>query len=620
MDKTRLRVVYQEEKPNPLQQYNDDNVVPISKKSICIDKGKEGAKEFNFTEFYTRPQLAMWFVESIWKLKGKSRLATIEGYRQGMRVFWRFLDEIQKSDRPIYELRQIDRYIIKMYIRWLKDHTKWVVGSQINGYVTVKALLVYLMRHYPEEVSADLAFPVNPFPGSNAQQRHRDAYSPKVIGQLIKAIVVDLEEIYRKVETPYVKTGKGVDPRGLRGSGRSLYKDFDNMIWYFENLLDCQYRVPKEIRNLGHGTFMKAAGIYHGGLRKVWELLGAWAGTRQEMLVPFVLVYTYLSGGNPGAIKDMERDCIKYEPLTKRRHVEMRKARGKSVQKIKHSPRCVTIVERVLELTGVLAAEAGEHMKDFVWLYRGRKGDIRRLNLGGSAVLHALSVFVKKHDIRDDDGKPLKLNLARLRPTFATEAFLKTKGDLVKLKQLLGHSSIATTQQYVSAAMMPEMLENAAADLSAHESEMKARIVVGDVASELDISKEEAGRLLSGDFDTFLSKCMNPLNSPLKGEQEGKMCSRFHACLRCGHSLITSEDLTKIFSYQNSLIKIGGGDLMSTEQFEKAFGSDIRLINNIASRFPAEVVEGARRKALKIPCPQWDAKIIVAQHLLEEGL
>src|SRR5208337_2752502 len=310
----------------------------------------------------------------------------------------------------------------------------------------------------------------NPFPRKNAQTVHRPAYSLYVTEQIKKAALSGIEEIKKRIETPYVKTGKGVDPRPNTG----LWKDFDNMVWYFENILDCQYRTGQWLAANEHSTFVSSAYKYHMGTDNVWEAMGVWYGTTWEMLIPFLLLFVYLSGANPTPVMRMRRDCIRQHPTLDRRYLVLEKIRsGNASYKIKHSPLCITIVERVLEITKDLALEADGDGNNYLWLYRGRDGKVKHLGMvkkPRSNLASALNLYVEKHDIRDEDGAPVKLNLARLRPTFATRMFLKTKGDIVKLKMLLNHEWISTTMPYVSSAGMENMRENAANDLSNHEN------------------------------------------------------------------------------------------------------------------------------------------------------
>lgn len=580
---------------------------------LPIEKDGRVVVTLDFEQFSNRPKLARMFMAAVSGFRTKKAPATLKSYVRNLPFFWAFLDYMEAKGLPVNEPNEIDTQVVKQYISWLKDHMGWEVGSLYNYYESIRTLLRWLKRQHKEEL-AQIDFPHNPFPRKNAQVKHREAYSSFITKQIEKALKSDIENIKKRLETPYVKTGKGIDPRGLRGH-KSLWKDFDNIVWYFENVLDCKYRTSTWLCANGHSSFVSLAHKYHKGIDNVWNALGVWHGTTLGMLTPFILFFSFLSGANTMPILTMRRDCIKQHVSI--RNVEflvLQKARsGNASYKIKHSPQCISIVERVLEITKDLALEADSYVKDYLWLYRGHDDKIKHIGMDMSnsteRILGALRDFVKEHDIRDENGTLVRLNFSRLRATFATKIFMETKGDIVKLKNLLNHVWINTTLDYVSSAGMKDMHEDAAHALAKHEKKMRGQVVIGDIAVELSISRKEADEILSGVYNTGLGKCRNPFDSPLIGQEKGKSCTQFNFCLQCPSCVFTVSDLPRLFSYYNEVNRLR--NIMSSETFREAYGWIIQAIDEIRDRFNEDTVAEAQKKALADPCTPWDMDIAV---------
>lgn len=615
MDITRRKVVYREGEVTSSSIEGKREIplgwlLPIKKQGVVVST-------FDFSSISERPKLVRMFMTAITGLSSKRGLKTLEQYVWHLTNFWDFLGDMELAGLPLYETKQIDTHVVKNYIVWLNGHKEWSVPAQYYYYSGIKSLLHWLKRHHKKDLAAEIDFPRNPFPRKNAQAVHRPAYSSHITTQLEKAMLSDIEKIKKRIDSLYVKTGKGVDPRGKRNRN-GLWKDFDNMVWYFENILDCQCRSSKWLYGNGHSSFVAYACKYNKGLDNTWDDMGVWHGTTQQILIPFVLLFTYLSGANPTPILTMRRDCIKQHPTMDRKFLVLQKNRGGNASyKIKHSIECISIVERVLEITKDLAQEADDDVKAYLWIYRSVKdGKVKHLGMGVDPLSNLFAVmkpYVKKHDIRDESGSPLKLNLARQRPTFATRMFLKTKGDIVKVKALMNHEWISTTMPYISSAGMDDMRENAANDLANHEKKLRAQVAVGDVASELGISKEETVKILSGEYDTYLGKCRDLLNSPLQGEKKGRSCTRFNSCLKCPNCVITADDLHRIFSYYNHINRLR--KFMPSDLFGKTYGWVIQAIDEVSAKFKPDTVEEARAKALSDPFPAWDIKLGLAESL-----
>lgn len=137
----------------------------------------------------------------------------------------------------------------------------------------------------------------------------------------------------------------------------------------------------------------------------------------------------------------MGRDCLRPHPKDNTVFLVLWKRRGCSSSKValraesdaerllESTPSVRTTVERlirrVMTLTEPLDAEAPVDLKGRVWLYRTRAsnfaGEVTALS--GAALMTAVISLVTRYNLTDSDGKPLRINISRLRKTFANRIF-----------------------------------------------------------------------------------------------------------------------------------------------------------------------------------------------------
>jgi len=110
---------------------------------------------------------------------------------------------------------------------------------------------------------------------------------------------------------------------------------------------------------------------------------------------------------------------------------------------------CAHAVQKLIEITEHLREEAGESIKDVLFIYRCPMS-----HLGGQVVVPTqrtmqnwLKDFVKKNNILDTDGKPYNLTAHQFRRTLGTDMLSKGT-DLNVIQQVLGHSDPSVTKRF----------------------------------------------------------------------------------------------------------------------------------------------------------------------------
>ncbi len=70
--------------------------------------------------------------------------------------------------------------------------------------------------------------------------------------------------------------------------------------------------------------------------------------------------------------------------------------------------------------------------------------------MSGRVLEKAISNLVAEYGLNDSDGKPLRINISRLRKTFANRIFELTDGDLATTAAALGNTPRVAEQNYLA--------------------------------------------------------------------------------------------------------------------------------------------------------------------------
>lgn len=280
-------------------------------------------------------------------------------------------------------LADVNRDLIDGYLRHLTGLSLATI-SQKNVYTKTKSLLTALGRRglFPLVPSGDTAtFPRNPFPNSNR----------KVKG-----------------ETALSKRERQAFTKALREAIRPIWSDNPLVTGY--------------------------------------------------LLVAALLIVALHTGRNTTPLLEMGRDCLRPHPKDNTVFLVLWKRRGYNTSKVplrsesdaerllEYTPsvrmNVERLIRRVMVLTEPLDSDAPGDLKGRVWLYRSRSTE----SVGQVTSLSAASLekearsLVAKYGLKDSDGNPLRINISRLRKTFANRIFELTDGDLATTAAALGNT------------------------------------------------------------------------------------------------------------------------------------------------------------------------------------
>ncbi len=520
---------------------------------FTIDCPNHGLIRFDFEPFSRgrRHELAGQFRDAVWSLRHHVQGNTLAGFLAGLIPFWRFLDTSRgEAGRHVASLRDIDAALVQQFLAWLELQTTakgkgrgkpWSLSSKKAAFDRVKALLVNRQKLAPESVSPHLAFPKNPFPRVNIATTPREPYTDGELRRIVDAVNADL----RKLDTD-----------------------------------------------------------------------GPGALSSLQVLAVYLIALGVATGRNPQSLLDLRRDSVRAHPLADREILVTEKRRGYSTQVTSYSKareesgrsdQVTTIplsvgsyVRAAMEYTAPLVSDASVRNADFVFLYRigrgRRSGEVHKLDV--KAFNRAALNFVSRHGINDDRGQPLSLYLARLRPTFGTRLYERTR-DVRKVQQALGHSRPqVTARHYIT------LPETAHRDHTFVGQAMVGWVTRQDeknavrLAADGKIPLADARELLNGGYNTLVARCRNPFR------ENGSTCSKYLPCFTCPQMVVFEDDLWRLFSFYYKLlherVRMNPNDWLLT------YGPVIRIIDNeITPDFPAEKVEEAKRRAQESPHPAW---------------
>lgn len=520
---------------------------------FTIDCRYHGKIHFDFTPYrrYGRDHLAGHMRDAIWSLRHEVVGKSLLSYENtAIRCFWRFLDQLHDDGEAITRLDQIDRPLLDRFLAWLElqivAHGKnkglpWSISAKKGVFSWLKTLLINRQKRVPAQTSPALAYPLNPFPNSNRLITKREPYSSAEQRRILDALNHDL-------------------------------------------------RI-----------------IHEGGTVSLTEI---------QILAVHLIALGLATGRNLQSLVELRRDSLREHPLPDRELLVTGKRRGwsthaTSVRKSAPAPQDQEMVRAIpssigdhirflCTFTAPLIDEAAEVDRQYLFLSRAhhqlQKSGVIRLT--AKSAVSAVDQFARRHQILDDRERPLKLNVARLRPTFANELYRRTR-DLRSVQQALGHSTLDTTiRHYVDLPLEAE--RDHALVLDSMVSQMVRMKINGKefLAADGKVPLENVGELLSGGYNTGLARCRNPFRD------NGDVCKKFFACFKCPSMVVFEDDLWRLFSFYYRLL--AERTKINPSHWLKTYGPILRRIDkDIASQFPADLVVAARLEAQRNPHPTW---------------
>lgn len=334
-----------------------------------------------------------------------------------------------------------------------------------------------------------------------------------------------------------------------------------------------------------------------------------------HLLAYALLVVALHTGRNATPLLEMGRNCLRPHPKDDTVFLVLWKRRGYNTSKV--ALRTESKAERVLEampsvrinverlirrvmvLTEPFDSEAPDDIKGRVWLYRSRASNSTSqvITLTSMSMDRSTARLVAEYDLKGSDGQPLRINISRLRKTFANRILELTDGDLATTASALGNTPRVADQNY----------------LAPSEDARRNWRFMGEV-----LVKELLTATIGATYkENPLGRCGDPVSGQFAPKREGATCMNFMNCLRCKDYAVTAEDLHKLFSFYFRVLS--ERSRMDKRRWARQYAHIPRLIDDYIVAeglrrgiFKAAAVDAARERARTQPHPFWSVDLIAS--------
>ena len=507
--------------------------------------------------------------------------SVIKQYVNACRRFFAWLSDDALDVAGVTDLRaaHIDGFASALEQRGMGAiHRHISVGKIVNTLRVIEA-------DRPDRIAPDLHERLRYTLATSAgRSTPRDAYSPFVARALRDAARTDVEAMFRRL---------GADDRADEGD-----------LVIARARADVEAIIARQGFIVADHSALKS--LYFMRLRRglpIRTLIDDLHG-RHNLLardLPALLVLLTLDTGlEPECLKALTIDCLAnpHACTVELRYLK-RRARGAEHKSMRvrdgGSGTPGGLIRRLIDVT----AAARKYLSDDrLWVYHNAGG----LRAGIRHPTERIDGWVARHDIVDDDGKPLHLLLSRLRKTHKALWYTKTQGHMTRFA--VGHSREVAARHYADLPSLRPLHETAVAD--AFRAAVAAAIptVLPPTAEQaLREAPEQAtplmpsdtvGPLLDGEQDVWLAACAGFHNSPFA--EAGSPCAQpFWGCLDCPNAVITARKLPAILAFL-AFVEEQRLSLSATDWAAKFGRVHARITAQVVPAFSDAVIANARRQ------------------------
>lgn len=451
----------------------------------------------------------------------------------------------------------------------------------------------------------------------------REAYEDEEL-KLIRKVITENTKYAMRIVEGYKPTGVGKDPRV--GTGHASRRPgegwacWDNMVWYFENVLNCKpFLQIGENRNR-HCQFSQAAYRSHDGMSGVWRRLGVAPVIDGNLVYPLALKLALETGFNRDVILGLKRDCYRNaHPLTGLPYVRYYKERssgekdlhvtlfdGPNQADLHLLPKQSEVIRRTIELiaklTAPLVGKAREEDKDYLLLVQttpgaphGSHGGVFRMS---KAILQNVSRKIRNELAKaGHDNVPEYLNIGRCRPTVITE-MVREGYDFFRVQAVAGHNRGRTTLRYLSSLRLAPQAQREVSETLVQIHRNMAEIRDNPKPYATAATQHQEGVIYKG----VLCDCKNVFDPPpevrrLPTYREGQACTRWNMCLLCPNVIITRHRLPLLVSHANEIRASLDGNNLNHVPNAPHYEKSLAVLEGIFQQFGEDDMAWAQQVA-----------------------
>jgi hypothetical protein len=328
--------------------------------------------------------------------------------------------------------------------------------------------------------------------------------------------------------------------------------------------------------------------------------LHAWFHLQIADVIAFIILLSLETGIEIECLNALRADCLK-NPSKGSVEIEYckRRARGSEWKRLRVRDGGSSTPGGIMRLALRLTARARRHLgSERLWCYHAKRGltvlDAQNLN-------HSLGAFVARYRLVDDSGRPLRVDLRRLRKTHKAEHYIRTQGQLEQF--VVGHTPDIAANHYADIPALRHLHEQTIADglSDALDAALKPRVITpgqetvmrADPAhADLPVPPQEVITFLDGAQDLWLASCSGFYDSPFG--RKGNACPvPFWGCLECANAVITSRKLPALIAFADFVVA-QRARLSESDWAAKFARAHDRITRQILPAFPENAVAAAR--------------------------
>ena len=562
-------------------------------------------------------QLFASYCKTVASESGKSN------YRAASTSFIKFLSDLHGTV-PLNILIAFDQHLLSRYRKHLEQK---IIKEEISSHYANTNLSAVRKALYRLKQVSDIDYIFFDVGGFSVS-RETDIKKPFTMNerlQILDAIEKGIGES-RAILTPYKKSGVGKNPLDKKGGRIYGLSTLDNARWLFENCLKCKPVHHNTAKSTIEKSFLAIIADSDKGLIEVYNEWGVPPMINIDVLIPYLLRLAQITGLNADSLLSLDIDdyvdshkatskpCLRYwkersdgykeyhRDLFNAELTWLTSSQAKSIK---------VIFEELDQLTGSFRQDIEDDaFKDRLFIYQSnstkKHGRVSPLlgNKGknAKALGASLSRFVKKYNLKNDEGDPLTLTISRFRPTFVSD-MLRNGVTVREIQLMLGHSSLQTTLGYIDSLDFNSMSRMKIKDEleEIHQSTLDKQV---EKVPE-DIKSKKNDELVTT-FHTPLAECRNIFDPPnfvknLSSYIPGTPCSQYNKCLSCDNVIITAKNLPEIFAMKRDYTLLTEHSRVMDTPYGHVISENLELIKGITepelSNFSLEELENGRRLA-----------------------
>jgi hypothetical protein len=501
-----------------------------------------------------------------------------------MKVFGQFAHDTA----ALSSIADIHRGLLARYVEWLSARRRaagkpWSKSTCSSAYTALRKLLQWLERCRPG-VLTPMEYPYNPFPWRNRDATRVGKLPAVQLRAILKACEREITAIRARRASFAVERAAHGEPDKSPDASRVA------LVAAIEQRYAGTIPTWIGLRRAGDLDMLRGLKKF-GGSKQIAPLLYPDA----RSLLPYYLAILIHSAGNPEPIAALTSDCLQPIPLLDDRQMLVwAKHRAGQIQRrsfrSNDPDEPPALVREILAYTEPLRSRAPPALRRRLFLFHGVCG-ISGLSAGFVKTM-IRTEFAARH------GLP-HFSLASIRPSVLS-AFYRASGDLMKVKTVANHRSIATTIRYVDT---PQVQAEHRARVAALQSTFLGHIEQPTSPTQrTPRASPRPPRSGGAAVSMFGFDCKDPFAGIAPGSRRGSLCTHFLGCFTCPNAIIADDPRTLARLQQARQHLRAAAATIHPARWQAIYAPSLQILeNDILPRFGA--AEFAAAQALRATLP-----------------